>query len=84
MKLNNNSTQGEEKAKYRKLTNNGQLVKVFSELLHNLQKLEEDQYNMKALYIKQLHMRQMMNLKTRGRYLEETKIFEKEIRELPS
>lgn len=65
------------------LTNSSYLTKIFSDFLYNLQKLEEDQYNLKALYCKQLHMRQMMNLKTKGRFLEETKIFDSTVGALP-
>ncbi|TNV84882.1 hypothetical protein FGO68_gene11445 [Halteria grandinella] len=65
------------------LSNKSYMTKIFSNFLYNLQKLEEDQYNIKALYCKQLHMRQMMNLKTKGRFLEETKIFDSTLGVLP-
>jgi hypothetical protein len=37
--------------------------------------LEEEQYDMDKLYQNQMRVRQLMNLKTKGRFLEETKIF---------
>lgn len=39
---------------------------------------------MQKLISKQLHMRQLMGLKTKGRFLEETKLFDSELRQLPS
>lgn len=70
-------------SKMASLTNKSYMTKMFSSFLYNLQKMEEDQYNVKALYCKQLHMRQMMNLKTKGRFLEETKIFDSTVGVLP-
>jgi hypothetical protein len=46
--------------------------------------LEDEQYDMDKLYQNQMKVRQLMNLKTKGRFLEETKIFEKQQNILPS
>ena len=45
---------------------------------------EDEQYDMDKLFQKQIKIRQLMNLKTKGRFLEETKIFEKQQKQVPS
>lgn len=46
--------------------------------------MEDEDYDTQKLFLKQLHMRQLMGLKSRGRFLEETKMFENELHCLPS
>ncbi|TNV85668.1 hypothetical protein FGO68_gene15641 [Halteria grandinella] len=60
------------------------IIKAYIHLLSSLQELEDEEYDMEKLIMKQLHMRQMMGLKTKGRFLEETKVFESEMKQLPS
>jgi dihydroneopterin aldolase len=46
--------------------------------------MEDEEYDMQKLIMKQLHMRQLMGLKTKGRFLEETRMFELDMHVTPS
>ena len=60
------------------------IMKAYSHLLSQLQEMEDEDYDSQKLFLKQLHMRQLMGLKTKGRFLEETKMFDNDMRCLPS
>ncbi len=49
---------------------------VFKKVLQHVQLLEEEAYDIEKIFNSQMLIRQLMNLKTKGRFLEETKIFE--------
>lgn len=53
-------------------------------MLQHVQLLEDEAYDLDKLYNSQMHIRQLMNLKTKGRFLEETKIFEYQTKMVPS
>ncbi|TNV87000.1 hypothetical protein FGO68_gene6336 [Halteria grandinella] len=73
-----------QRKKPRQLQKATDVVKVYSDVLNYLQRLEDDQYDLGKLATKQLHLKQMMNLKTKGRFLEETKCVDQELKILPS
>ena len=59
-------------------------VRLFYEQIFFLQ-MEEDQVrDLRKLNQKQLYLRQLMMLKTKGRFLDETKTFEDHLKCLPS
>lgn len=60
------------------------MVSILKGVLKKMIKFESDEYNYHNIYLKQTHLRQMMNLKAKGRYLEETKLFTQEICTNPS
>jgi hypothetical protein len=60
------------------------IIKAYVGLLGTLQELEDEDYDMQKLILKQLHMRQLISLKSKGRFLDETKIFDGEVKCLPS
>lgn len=45
------------------------LIEAFKGMLNDLQKYEEEQYDLAKFKLKQMHMKQLMSLKLKGRYL---------------
>jgi hypothetical protein len=59
-------------------------VKVFSEVVGFLQRMDEEINDMNKLRAKQMHLKRLMQLKIKGRFLEETQIFEQELQQVPT
>ncbi|TNV86047.1 hypothetical protein FGO68_gene10399 [Halteria grandinella] len=72
------------KSKGTPLIKRSTMIKAYLKLLSQLQEMEGEEFDAQKLLQKQLHMRQLMGLKYKGRYLEETKLFEMEVKQLPS
>lgn len=47
-------------------------IQVFQKVLLHVNMLEDEQYDMDKLYRNQMLIRQLMNLKTKGKFFEET------------
>jgi hypothetical protein len=60
------------------------ITQVFKRLLFHINLLEDSNYDLEKLFLKQMHMKQLMNLKSKGRFIEETKIYESEFKKAPS
>lgn len=60
------------------------LVTVYVNLIMSLHAELTDENDRARLVIKELKLKQLLGLKTRGRYLDETKVFEGDFKVLPS
>jgi len=74
----------QKKAAENQFLDKNRAINQYKRLLQQLHEMEGEEYDAQKLFMKQLHMRQLMGLKTKGRYLEETKIFDNEMKTLPS
>jgi hypothetical protein len=59
-------------------------INLFLEQLYYLQREENEILDMKKLQNKQLYVRQLMNLKSKGRYLDETLFYVETMKVAPS
>lgn len=58
--------------------------KLFRQILAQLKRFEDEEYDRSKLRLKKFHLFQMMNLKVKGRYLEETRFFSRMNSIMPS
>jgi hypothetical protein len=60
------------------------MIEVYIDLVMRLQAELNDENDRNRLMIKELKLKQLLGLRTKGRFLDETKVFEGDMKLLPS